>query len=780
MTGRRITLHAGVVAAVTAALLALPATPAHAQANLHVGGVNNISLQVGGGAQSVNLQVENRGDEPSAAAQLTLTIPGDLSSIGVHIVSQPPGCTPGGNGSRLDCTIDPLDPGGSWSGVVQIGVHGNSNVQAGERRSGQVQVVVSGVHPPTTFGVTVHGPERAPTVEEVSGYVTNERTGERISGATVYLVDGERATYQATTDANGEFRFVGERIAPGTIGLRASMDGYEGDAVTQQVGAGQRLTGIQLTLRSTASPTPSATRSASPTPSATASPSPAAAAVEPPDTGMTFFTRLMIVLGVLFLLIGIGAIAFLIWRRRREQAEEDEGPDDTALPTSGPPDPAPRPGSRGIYRPAPDNPTQVISPAGGGPRTAVMPSGGGLADAPTMLHPRAGAGATDETTVLPSPTGAGAGAADETTVLPRAQDPPGPRPPVPGTPPPPRTGGPTYGEPTRAMDDPRARGAGGPSGPGYGSPVTRPEADGGYGGADQPTGRHGYGAAPYEGGGGAYGPDPYTVSSGGHRLGHDAGPDYESPTSAAPRSGYGAGQSGYDRFNYDQPTQTPPGYDQPTQTPPGARPGYAPGGYGAEPDSYGAESGGYGAEPGGYGAPGYRRAEEYGGPGGYLPSGETGQAVPHPRTGDQSDGYPPAGDYPRAGGYPPSDGYPPAGGHPGMGAGYPARDAHSPAGSGGYPSTGAGYPPSGGGGYPPASGGYSPATGGGYPAGGHDSGYGGQAPYGQSGYPGSGYGQQAGYADERYPGADPHSDQGRSVPRPRAGEPERRLDWLDN
>jgi hypothetical protein len=608
VTGRRAALRAGVVTALVAGLLVMIPMPAQAQnPDLRLDGIGSIELRVGGGAQSVQIKVENRDDEaPAGQVGLTMTVP--LADLGVHIASAPPECGLTNNNTRMDCTIAQIPPGQTWVGLTQVSVHGNSPLQAGETRNGTAQVVLSGGDQ-QQFNVRLEGPERPPGVPEVSGFVTDEATGERIEGAAVLLVDSQNAEFRTGTNGNGEYRFAGEAIAPGALGLRASKEGFEGQENIQQGQAGQPLTGIQLTLRSTAAPTPSATPTPTPTPTATSTPAPVAVA-DSGGSGGSFFTTLLVVLGLLLVLLGVGAIGLLIIRRRRERAE-DEGPAGAAAPTSGPR--GPRPGGPGGYRPPPAPATQVMRTRGG-PLPAVGPSPA-LADAPTMLQQRVGS-------------------ADQTAVLPRAGDPPGPRPPAAGSPPPPRPAAPTYGTPSAGSGDPRGRHAGaegyegyggragpggpahsggpayghqqpgyqpadtqayghqtygrqayghqtydtqaydnqahdnqahdnqaygdqayggsGPGGPGYGSPGGRAEP-GGYAG-EPPAGRHGHGGYGPGPEGGPYGPDPYLQPG--------------QPTAGYPPPSSGYGQPpyppGYDQSGYrQQPDQQQPGYRQP-------------------------------------------------------------------------------------------------------------------------------------------------------------------------------------------------------------------------
>jgi hypothetical protein len=558
VTVHRVALRAGVVTAMAVALLAgLLTAPVHAQQpDLRLGGISNIELRVGGGAQNVTIQVENRSPTDAATdVRVTMTVP--LTEFGVHIPSAPGECSRSNSDTFMECNLGEIPPRQSRSVVAQVGVHGNSNLQAGETRNGNAQVTLSSGGQ-TSFNVRLQGPDRPQGVAEVSGVVTDQTTGKGIDGATVFLTDSQDRDFERTTNAEGRFQFQGEEIAAGSIGLRASKDGYESNSTTENVQPGQSLTGVQLSLRNTAPPT------SEPPPTSAPPPTTGGPTVAPPleetSSGGGTFTTIMIILGILFVLLGIGAIVMLIIRRRREK-DEDEGPEGADDPTSGPRGPTPTPGSHGVYRPTP---TQVMGPRGPLPAVGPQPA---LANAPTMMQPRAGA-------------------ADETALLPRAGDAPtramGPRPPVPGSPPPPRSAAPTYGAAaaTQAFDDPRGRHSGPPpdryddptqagqpygspaarQGPGYGSPPPRGSAE--YGsqghgaqGYGSPTGRHergGYGSS-YESG--SYGPDPYTqpqpaqppYEQGGHRGsghgGYDRSADYRG--SGYPDAGQGYDQSGH-------------------------------------------------------------------------------------------------------------------------------------------------------------------------------------------------------------------------------------------
>src|SRR5207248_11058717 len=98
------------------------------------------------------------------------------------------------------------------------------------------------------------------------------------------------------------------------------------------------------------------------------------------NSGGGSFSMILIGLGVLLVLLGIGAIAFILIKRRRDDA--DDGDEyENGVPQRGP---TPVPASRGAYHGGPD-PTAVVRSGGYGDPTVV----GGrspVADAPAMRH----------------------------------------------------------------------------------------------------------------------------------------------------------------------------------------------------------------------------------------------------------------------------------------------------------------------------------------------------------------------------------------------------------
>jgi hypothetical protein len=588
-------MAAAVAAGLLAALLPTMAAPAQGQQpQVRLESINNVQLQVGGGNQNVEIRIRNQ--DPALPAQnvtFAMTVP--LTEFGVHIASVPGGCQAQSNDSFMECTIAAIGGGQTATVVAQLGVPGNSPVEAGDSRNGTGQVSLTGnFQGNTSFNVRLQGPDRPPGVPEVSGVVRDEQTGEPIEGARVILADSQGTTYETTTNANGEFRFGGQDqpIAPGTIGLKPSKDEYEeGQNFTFQAGDGDALRDVPLTLRSSASPTPTATASQTPTATATATAAAVAPAASSDSGGPSFFTIVMVILGLVLVLSGVGAMVWM-WYRRRKERGEDEGPEGADGPISGPRGPLPTPGSRGVYHPTPAQamgaaPTQVL----GGGQTQVLGAGArpplpavgprpGLADATTMMHGRGPAemqqrGPADQTTLLPRAGSPGVPQPGD----PSQTRPIGPRPPLPGTPPPPRPPAPTYGTPS-SYEDPRGYAGGQPT-QAYGSPSGRhaSPAPSAYDSGGYDRSPHDRGS--YDGGGGSYGPDPYTQPSAGHRPG--AGSEGYPQQSYQDRRGYGEHyDQGHRDTRYDRGGGYPApeyegghqgeAYNQPTYRQPGPSP----------------------------------------------------------------------------------------------------------------------------------------------------------------------------------------------------------------
>ncbi|WP_353899976.1 carboxypeptidase regulatory-like domain-containing protein [Micromonospora harpali] len=689
------------------ALLAVPATPVlAAEVSVTPGSIN---LNAGSDA-TVSVKVTPSNDD--ASAQISLTgLPAGVSCTG--------GCGQisfNGQAPRTQLlTIKASDSAPDAGGInVTVQVQPDKS----DSTTGSFQLNVKGKTAPTT-------PAQTQTVKSVSGKVVAAANGEAVPNAIVMLQDSTGAKFETTSNGSGNFSFTGSTDKPIVPG-RLSIGAIQGDVrVTKSftASAGQSISGqrLSLAIKVEVSPSPSPSASEEPLPSdeatddATEEPTEAApgaannAASTEEDSGMSW---LLILLGGLFVAIGVGTIV-LLWMKRRENGDDvDDAPKSGAAAAGA------IPAARGAYGGA-DDQTRVVNRVGAGP-DPTMVGGTSLSDAPTMMHrPVVDDVPPDPYGAPPAPYGAGGppqqggwaggGYGDE-----------------------PQTGG--YGAAGGYGNAPASGGGygGAPaSGGGYGNPsggygADAPASGGGYSnaggyGAEAPASGGGYGGAPASGGG--YGGAP---ASGGGYGSTPASGGYGS----APASGGGYGSAPASGGGYGTAPASGGGYGN-------------PGGYGAEaaPTSSG---GGYGNRD--YSAPAGAPAGGYPGQGGGGYGGERYDEPTGRYTGDTASSYPP----PAADPYPTST-YQAEQGHGGYGQPEPpqygGRGGEPTGGYGAAEPTGGGY---GGGGYGQhGQHGQHGQQGGGYDAGQQQGGYDQRGGYGAEGYgQQSGYGQQGGYGQE--------------------------------
>ncbi|WP_459178563.1 carboxypeptidase-like regulatory domain-containing protein [Micromonospora craniellae] len=715
-----------VVALIVGALLAVPATPALADnPDVQITNLPNGTLQ-SGQQTSMTFRVKNNNEAPTPFSISVSTFNG-LSCQG-------------------ECNIPARVIGANEEASITVNLVAG-DVAAGQERSGRVRVSArfGGDQGGDERDMTVRGPNPPPTsqapqsVRSVAGKVV-ARSGEAVPNAYVLLVDSSGRQRETNSDGNGNFRFTGNSgnpIAPGRIDVGASKDDIRA-TVSFTANAGQSITGRRITLAIQSSASPSATPSASESVEPTEDPfedeatdeattpgeTPVAQAPAGNESSGGFGNWLLILLGGLFVAIGVGTIV-LLWMKRREN--EDADPD--GEPTGAAPAGA-VPAARGSFAGA-DDQTRVVNRVGSAP-DPTMVGGPGLANAPTMMHQPV----VDD--VPPDPYGA----------------PPQPY----GAP-----GGPGQQAWSGGYGDEPGGGYGG--GPGYGN---TPSSGGGYGNA--PSSGGGYGTGPSSGGG--YGSRDYGAGSGGSDYPPGGaggyGERYDEPTGRY--QGDGTRYQG-DATRYPAPADP---YATGVYQPDGGQ-GYGRGEPGGAGYGQGESGGGYGQ--GGDATRGYGQGD----PGGYGqsdPTGGYGQNEPGGYgQGDQARGYgrgEPTGGYSRGtestGGYNEPTGYgqePPQ-----QRGGYDNAGYHEPT----------GYAPGGygqGGGYgqepPQQRGGYDNAyEQGGYGQGG---GYGQEPPRQRGGYDNS-YEQQQ-QQDGGYYGDPAQTGRGRpdGPGQERGG---RRLDWMDD
>lgn len=670
--------RAGVVVALAAsALLASPAPPAAAEPPTVTISILSPATINSGQQATLQFRVTNRNPDATSFS-IAVAVFGGLSCSG-------------------DCDLQrEIGPGGTETFNARLA---GGNVPPGQTRSGQVRITAEagGEVGTASRNMTVRGPEQpqVQTVKEISGRVTDQNTGDPVSGATVMIQDAQNRTYQTTSNGSGNFRFLGSEekpIAPGRISLGAIKNGVT-KTTELTAGADQVVTNQRIVLALS----PAATPSAEPTPEVTEEPGqeteapeePAATTAETPqqqaasneDSGSGLGSWLLIIMGGLLVALGVGAIVLLLMRRKEnadDSADDGAEEEQSARPRAAAP-------ASGVYGGSADQ-TRVAPMPGSGPADATMVHNPALADAPTMMHNRPLV--EDE---FADPYGA------------PPRPPAGPQPP-------------TYGGRQSGWGDDGYGQSGQPTQPAYGAAPS-----GGYGNA--PSSGEGYGAAPSSGGGygaapssgGGYGNAP--TSGGGYGNAPASGGGYGGPAGGygggygnAPSSGEGYGGRGYG----GQPDASPSGgyppaggygdrYDEPTGRYTGPDAGgattygkpvdpYESGSYGGSGGRHGAEPTTYGQEPdygrtgGGYGAgQGYDGPAAGGGYDSYGSGGGYGQA-----------GYGPGGGYDQSGGYgrsgPGDGGYDQRHGYEGPGGGY-GRVPEQPSGPGGY---GGGYEQQGG------------------------------------------------------------------------------------
>jgi hypothetical protein len=586
-------LRTGVVAALVGGSLAVTAAPALADApTVTITQLSSTTLTAG---QSANLRYQIQNNLVNGPQQV---------SVRVNVSSNNLSCS-GACGS-----VQTIQNSDEFTATLRA----STNLAPGSNQTVTISITAEnrdGTSQPARTQLTLKGPDAPKAVNSVSGKVVNVTNGRGIADAFVALNDENGHRFDTQTNDDGSFKFTStanKPIAPGQLLLAAGKDGFQNNQTSTNVAAGESKSGLRITLRSTASPSASASAASptaeettdTPTDEATTEESvdPAAAGDnQNSDSGGTF-SWVLIILGGLLVALGVGAIVLLVIRRK------DDGEDGAGDGLPGPNGPRPTPGAQGVYRGGP-SPTMVTGGAamGGGPTMAMGP---GLNDAPTMMHQP-----LDE---YGDPYG---------TPL---------RAPQPTSGPPPATQ-PGYGYQGGYGQDGNPAGPSSPGAPtAYGS--ASPTA---YGSAT-PTGRASASASP---------PDPYSARDYPPPA-PQGGYGYDEPTGRYdPNGGYGQASGGYGASGGYEQSGSANGYD-------GG--GYGSGnGYGQQDNGY-APGGGYdsspnggydggryqGSAPSGYGQQG-AGYEGYGPQGGYPPHEQGGQdgydrrpgydRVPEPRPG---------------------------------------------------------------------------------------------------------------------------------------------------
>jgi hypothetical protein len=523
-------MRLAVVGALVSGAVLLPAAPALADVTVSPGGTEFNPGE--------NRQITIRLTGPDAVNppnQTTITVSNNLNGE-VTLT----GC--GENGRTvLSCPASAFEDNEL---KVTASAKNPSGLQPGQNREGTISVR-AGNENAGAVEVRVNGPQQAASVTEVTGKVVNQSTGDPVANAQVTLKDSANNEHNATANARGDFRFTAQGnkpIAAGQLTLTATFEGFaEGTANANGV-AGRATNGVQIRMKPEAASTPPSAPAAAEPPSEEPSAN-ATDLAQPSNTsgesgGPSLLSWLLIGMGVVLVLLGVGAIVLLVMRRK----DGDDTADDYGEP--GPNHLAPvGAAAGGAYRGS--DRTMVAGSPGMNDATAIVGPQQQLdefpdpyaAPAPTRAGYGGGYGADQATSVAPGP-GYGRGGYGDEAGYGRGE--PGysngggyrdergyesPR------------GGGGY------ADDPRSGGGaygGGGGSNGYGG------GGGGYGDsprgryADEPTGHY-----PASGGGG-YPPAGYGGDAGGRGAGGPANGYGPGGGAGGPASGYGPGGGGYE------------------------------------------------------------------------------------------------------------------------------------------------------------------------------------------------------------------------------------------
>jgi hypothetical protein len=312
------------VAALAAGVMLLPGMPAYAADDLRLQDIGTVNLGVGGGSQTLTIRIKNEGDSASSGADLTVTVP--LAEQQVKIGASG-ACR--ANGNIVTCQVPTLASKATQAFTIPLTPPATSGLQPGQEANGKGTAVLS-TGDQHDFTVTLRGPNQAQTVTEVSGTTVDITTGDGVPGVHVLLKDSAGHEYSATTSNSGGYRFAGtadKPISPGQLSLTATKEGFETVTVNKDGVAGRGVTGAKISLKATAASTaPSAPAASDPAP--VSSEQVASGAPQPSNTssssGPGTLAWLIIGLGIALLLLGGGAIAFMLIKRKGDQDEPDD------------------------------------------------------------------------------------------------------------------------------------------------------------------------------------------------------------------------------------------------------------------------------------------------------------------------------------------------------------------------------------------------------------------------------------------------------------------------
>ena len=312
-------LRAAVVGAlVSGAAVLLPAAPALAAVNANPG-----SLTLNPGEEKQIQITMNQGDGQDPAARIT------VSGLGNEVSLRGPGGCNGNGSQALTCNDNAFEGEGNDPKTLAITVSAKnpSGLQQGQTRDGSVNI--EGNQNGDSVNVSLKGPQQAASASEVSGKVTDQATGDGVPGAQVTLKDSAGNTHDATANSSGNYSIkssANKPIVPGQVTVTAVKEGFTEASANGTAQSGKALS-LNIRMKPTAASTPpsapAASEPAAEDPSTGVSGAPQTKNTSGDDGGTSMLSLVLIGMGVLLVLLGIGAIVLLVMRRKDDGDDPD-------------------------------------------------------------------------------------------------------------------------------------------------------------------------------------------------------------------------------------------------------------------------------------------------------------------------------------------------------------------------------------------------------------------------------------------------------------------------
>lgn len=312
-------LRAAVVGAlVSGAAVLLPAAPALAAVNANPG---SLTLNPGEEKQVTITMNQGDGQDPQARIQ--------VGGLGNEVSLRGPGGCQGNGGQTLNCASNAFDGEGNDPKTLTITVSAKnpSGLQQGQTREGSVNI--EGNNNGDSVNVSLKGPQQAASASEVSGKVTDQATGDGVPGAQVTLKDSAGNTHDATANSSGNYSIkssANKPIVPGQVTVTAVKEGFTEASANGNAQSGRALS-LNIRMKPTAASTPpsapAASEPAAEDPSTGVSGAPQTKNTSGDDGGTSMLSLVLIGMGVLLVLLGIGAIVLLVMRRKDDSDDPD-------------------------------------------------------------------------------------------------------------------------------------------------------------------------------------------------------------------------------------------------------------------------------------------------------------------------------------------------------------------------------------------------------------------------------------------------------------------------